>query len=129
MRARVSFTSSHFAIEPGEDEDINPGIYGKALAQYVAAQLPECGMPVEGVIEEDFARLVVVHRKPFRLWVGCANEEGSTTNWQLLLSAELGLLGRLRRTDVAPAFSTLRSNVGAIVEGIPGVSQIQWHAQ
>jgi hypothetical protein len=129
MKARISFTSSHFPVEPGEDEDINPGIYGKALAQYLASKLKERGVEVEGIVEEDFARLVMLHRRPFRLWVACANDEGSTTNWQLFLSAEIGLVGWLRRQSVEPAFSALREHVRAIVEAVPAVSQIQWHAQ
>ena len=129
MKARVSFTSDHFAIEAGEDEDINPGIYGKALAQYLATHFRSRGIEVEGIVDEDFARLVMVQRKPFMLWVGCANEEGSTRSWQLFLAAELGLLSRLRRINPEPAFSELRENVRSIVEAIPGVSQVQWHPQ
>lgn len=130
MKAQVSFTSDHFCIEPGEDEDINPGIYGKALAAWVADKLRERGVTVEEIIEEDFCRLVMLHRKPFMLWVGCANAEDSTTQWQLFLAAEVGIIGRLlQRIDPRPDFAKLVENIGTIVNQVPGVSQIEWHPQ
>ena len=39
----VSFTSSQFPVEPNEDEDTNPGIYGRALACWLAEQLAARG--------------------------------------------------------------------------------------
>jgi hypothetical protein len=130
MKARVTFKSSYFPVEPGEDEDINPGVFGKALAAWVADKLRERGVSVEKIVEEDFCRLVLVQRKPFMLWVGCANAEASATEWQLFLAAEVGLLGRVfRRVDPAPSFSSLVAHVRAIVEQVPGVSAIEWHPQ
>ena len=35
----LEFESSAFAVMPGEDEETNPGIYGKALAQWLADRL------------------------------------------------------------------------------------------
>jgi hypothetical protein len=130
MKARVSFKSSYFPVEPGEDEDINPGVFGKALAAWVADKLRERGVGVEKIVEEDFGRLVMVQRKPFMLWVGCANAENSTTDWQLFLAAEVGPLRRIfQRVDPTSSFSELMAHVRAIVEQIPGVSAIEWHPQ
>ncbi len=130
MKARVTFKSSYFPIEPGEDEDINPGVFGKALAAWIADKLRERGVGVERIIEEDFARLVLIQRKPFALWVGCASEDDTVTDWQLFLVAETGLLTRLfRRVDPKPIFSSLVAHIQAIVEQVPDVSEIEWHPQ
>jgi hypothetical protein len=37
----LEFESSAFPVIPGEDDETNPGIYGKALAQWLAEQLRE----------------------------------------------------------------------------------------
>ena len=34
----LAFESSAFAVIPGEDHETNPGIYGKALAQWLAGE-------------------------------------------------------------------------------------------
>jgi len=42
--ALLEFESSAFAVIPGEDEHTNPGVYGKALAQWLAEQLRTRGV-------------------------------------------------------------------------------------
>src|SRR5215831_8190559 len=69
----VTFTSSALPIEPGEDKETNPGIYGKALAIWVAQKMRDRGFTIAEVLPEDFGRIVIVRRKPFMLWIGCAN--------------------------------------------------------
>ena len=44
----LEFESSAFLVAPGEDEETNPGIYGKALAQWLAEQLRAAGFSVGG---------------------------------------------------------------------------------
>jgi hypothetical protein len=63
----VVFRSSYFPVEPGEDKETNPGIYGKALAAWVAEKLQARGVPVGDVIAEDFGRVVIVRGAPFLL--------------------------------------------------------------
>ena len=45
------FKSSLFEIEPGEDEAINPGVYGMQLAEWLAGKFGGFGYNAE-VIEE-----------------------------------------------------------------------------
>lgn len=47
------FTSSLFQVEAGEDEDINPGRYGRQLAVWLKKQLEDRGYAVEPIINED----------------------------------------------------------------------------
>jgi hypothetical protein len=60
------FESSAFAVLPNEDNETNPGIYGKALAQWLANQLRAAGVPAGEVIAEDFGWCVPVESSPFR---------------------------------------------------------------
>ena len=66
------FKSDLFEIEPGEDQEINPGIYGKSLALWLSRQLKAYGYEVE-IIEEDWGRCLICSRSPHLLWVGCSN--------------------------------------------------------
>jgi len=79
MKAQVTFETDFFQPEPGEEIEVNPGRFGKALAQWLAQQLPSRGMAVEAVIPEDFGWVVMVSRNPFPLWLACGNTEGSTS--------------------------------------------------
>ena len=64
------FKSSLFEIEPGEDQEINPGIYGRQLASWLKQKLEAGGYAVEEIINEDWGRCLMCQRSPFALWVG-----------------------------------------------------------
>ena len=123
------FKSSKFEIEPGEDEDINPRIYGRQLAAWLKDRLAERGYKIEGVYEEDWGRCIMCVREPFKLWVGCGNvwdydtakpDDGPPSKdqvtWHCFATAEIPFFKRLfRKVDPAPALSKLYSELGSIL--------------
>jgi hypothetical protein len=60
------FTSLLFKIEPGEDEEINPGRYGRRLSIWLKKQLEGRGHSIEPIINEDWGRCLMCSRDPFR---------------------------------------------------------------
>lgn len=124
---QVTFTTDFFKPIAGEEEETNPGRYGKALAQWLAQQLKERGVSAEGVIPEDFGWVVMVSRKPFLLWLGCGNIDGSTTEWSVFPVAEMSALQRIfKRTNPAPEIEKLKAHLSALVPSIPGVTNVVW---
>jgi hypothetical protein len=127
MSNQVWFTSPFFAVEAGEDARTNPGRYGKALAQWVSERLKQRGVPVEAVLPEGFGWVVVVSRKPFLLWVGCGNEDGSSDRWSMFAVAEPGIWQRLfGRVDPRPAVAELEAHLVAIVANVPDARDVVW---
>ena len=127
------FTSNLFSVEPGEDEEINPGRYGRQLALWLREQLEKRGYNVEPVIAEDWGRCLMLSRKPFLLWVACGNvdesmEEDSSNNriiWHCFPSAEVPLLKRLfTRPDTAAALSKLDADLHAILIAEPAITWV-----
>ena len=124
---QVTFQTDFFQPVPGEEEETNPGRYGQALAQWLAESLKERGAAVEGVIPEDFGWVVMVSRKPFMLWLGCGNIDGSTTEWSVFPVAETSTLQRLFKcVDPAPEIENLKVHLSELVPSIPGVSNVVW---
>ncbi len=124
---QVTFTTDFFRPIAGEEEETNPGRYGKALAHWLAEQLEERGVPVEGVIPGDFGWVVMVSRKPFLLWLGCGNTGGGTTEWSVFPVAEISTLQRIfKRTDPATEIEKLEAHLSALVPSIPGVTNVVW---
>ena len=97
--ALLEFESSAFAIVPDEDEQTNPGIYGKVLAQWMAEQLAARGFSVGDVIAEDFGWCVPLQAKSPRLYVACTNADGTLNRWRVFAFAEGGVLTRLFGKD------------------------------
>jgi hypothetical protein len=87
---QIHVRSSRFAIEAGEDEETNPGIYGRALAQWLATQLPTFGWRVKSCIAEDFGRVVEVEDSRFRAFVACASGHDGADSWQAFTFVEGG---------------------------------------
>ena len=124
---QITFATDFFKPMAGEEEQTNPGRYGKALAEWLAERLKERGVSIESVIPEDFGWVVMVSRKPFMLWLGCGNTDGSTTEWSVFPVAELSTLQRVfKRVDPAPEIEKLKAHLSALVSSIPGVSNVVW---
>ena len=50
MKTQVEFRSSKFPPYEGEQEQINPGLWGKRLAEYFVRKLSEKGIKTEQII-------------------------------------------------------------------------------
>lgn len=108
----LHFESSAFAVTAGEDQETNPGIFGRALASWVREQLIGAGFHAGSAIAEDFGWCVPVNSPPYSLYVVCASSE-LANHWQIFAFVEGGLTDRILRRDrstalVAGLYSTLR---------------------
>jgi hypothetical protein len=69
MRTHVEFESTHFPADADadadEDELVNPGVYGKKLAEFVAAGLAAHNLKVRTVFAEDWGWTVELENKEF----------------------------------------------------------------
>ena len=113
----IIFTSTKFPVIPHEDEEINPGILGRSVADWITESLSGTRFQVTEHINEDFGHCLMVHRKPYWLWIGCSGcsdypyeENGlnervarsfplASIEWRIFVSTEGGLLSRLLRRD------------------------------
>jgi len=129
------FKSSKFDIEPGEDEEIKPGMYGRQLARWLKQRLEEKGYTVEDIVNEERGRCLMCSREPFMLWVGCGNminpqgvgEESILPSkekivWRCFVAAEVPHFTRyFRKVDTGSAVSKLYSTLGEILLKEPTV--------
>jgi hypothetical protein len=127
------FTSHLFAVELGEDDEVNPGVYGRQLAAWLKNQLEQRGYAVEPVIAEDWGRCLMLSRNPFRLWVGCGNTQhhpsgdvgGGEIIWHCFPAAEVPFFGRLfGKPDTASALSRLNEELGSILGQHPAITMV-----
>ena len=122
----IEFTSTMFKPIPGEEDETNPGIIGKALAEWLSSQLKISGTPPEEVIPEDWGWLVVAHRKPFFLWIGCANIEEEHNRWRCFVVAEPNIIQRLfQRIQTKPHEQALHQRVMNILRAEKQISEIK----
>jgi hypothetical protein len=117
--------STDFTIEPGEDRPTNPGIYGRALAHWIAAGLRASGREVGEPIAEDFGWCVPLGGAPFPLYVACANDEGAADTWATFVFAEPSFWQSLfARVDTAPALAAATDVLRTLLRDAPGVTRL-----
>jgi len=117
--------TSFFAVEPGEDAETNPGRYGRAMARWVADKLRERGQSVEEVFGEDWGWCILLARQPYRLWIGCGNRFGSTTEWGAFVGADLSLFQRMRgSTDARQSVERVSRMLEEILRQVPATIKL-----
>lgn len=130
------FKSTLFDIEAGEDDDINPGIFGRQLAGWLKAKLQGRGYVVEDIINEDWGRCLMCQRTPFMLWVGVGNlYDGPLESppqsipakqdvvWHCFVETEFAFFMRLfgKRAEVDAALARLDATLRGILESEPAI--------
>lgn len=114
--------TTEFPIQPGEDAETNPGVFGRAFADYLAAQIRGRGVGVEGVVPEDFGYCIMLKRKPLKLWIACGNRAGRTDEWVAFAVVEFSLLGRfVGNIHPASEIDRISQMLGEIMRAAPGV--------
>ncbi|HEY4215188.1 MAG TPA: hypothetical protein VGM84_27195 [Steroidobacteraceae bacterium] len=81
-----------FRIDAREDVHAGLGDYGRAFAVSIAERLRVEGEPVLDVVPEDFGHCVILRRRPYLLWIGCAKEYGNTGRWGAFVCAQPNVL-------------------------------------
>jgi hypothetical protein len=129
-----------FDAEPGEDEEVNPRMYGRQLAAWLKVQLDQRGQPIDCVVAEDWGRCLMVDGpEPFSLWVGCGSavdydtaKEGDppppkeSIVWHCFAQAELTLWQRyVKRLDPTSALEKLDGDLREILFREPAIQIIE----
>ena len=65
------FFSTLFEVEPGEDLNTNPGMYGRQLSSWLREKLEAAGYEECDSFGEDWGWCVTARRGPFELMIGC----------------------------------------------------------
>jgi len=71
----VEFRSSAFPAMESEGQLLNPGRWGKRLADFLFAALSELGFLVANPEPEDWGWILCLRDSDCRVWIGCGNYE------------------------------------------------------
>ena len=73
MKTHVQFRSDAFPPYDGEEDEINPGRYGKRVAEFLVRGLKDKGFEPLDPVAEDWGWVVPIKNDGFNLWIGCGN--------------------------------------------------------
>lgn len=127
MKTRVEFRSSKFPSYEGEEEQINPGLWGKRLAEYLVEKLRERGIETEEMVAEDWGWYVPVRNEGFRLALCCGHQYGDDDEFLCFTDPSTRVVKKFfRKIDATPQQTRLTEALQQILASDPDIREIVW---
>lgn len=127
MQTHVEFRSSKFPPYDGEEEEMNPGLWGRRLAEYLAQRLAERGIATERFIVEDWGCYLPVKNEGFRLALCCGHQDGDDDQFLVFTEPSTPRIKKLFRTiDATEPLARLIAAVRDILATDPDIREIVW---
>lgn len=127
MKTQVEFRSSKFPPYEGEEEEINPGLWGKRLTEYLAQKLAERGIETEAMAVEDWGCYLPVRNDGFRLALCCGHQHGDDDQFLVFTEPSSPKVKKLFRTiDATAQLTRLLEALRQIIEADQDIREIGW---
>lgn len=127
MKTQVEFRSSKFPPYDGEEEQINPGLWGKRLAEYLVQKLAERGTKTGEMVAEDWGWYVPVLNDGFRLALCCGHQDGDDDEFLCFTDRSTPVVKKLfKKIDATPQLTQLTEAVRQILASDPEIRDMVW---
>ena len=127
MRTNLEFQSSAFPALPDEVEEVNPGRYGKALADFLASALSRHGCEVTSVSAEDWGWRIDLRNDAFPLWLGCGNYDEFENGFLCFIEPSAPLIRHwLKRIETSSTVERLATAVESVLRDSGKVTNLRW---
>ena len=127
MHTQVEFRSSKFPPYEGEEEEINPGLWGKRLTEYLAQKLAERGIETEEFTVEDWGCYLPVKNEGFRLALCFGHQDGDEDQFLVFTEPSTPKVKKFFRTiDATAPLTRLLDAVREILSADPDIREIVW---
>ncbi len=128
MKTQVEFRSSKFPPYEGEEDEINPGLWGKRLTEYLAKKLGEKGIKTHEMIVEDWGCYLPIVHDGLRLALCCGHQSGEDDEFLVFTEPSKPKFKKLFRTiDVTSELTKILDALRHILESDPDIREITWH--
>jgi len=127
VKTFVEFRSKKFPPYDGEEEDINPGLWGKRLAEYFVENLPAHGIEPGEIIAEDWGWYIPIPNDGISLGLGCGHQYGDDDEFLCMTDPQLPIVRKLfKKIDATPQLLKLTEAIQSILTSDQDISEISW---
>jgi len=127
MKTQVAFRSKNFPPYDGEEEQINPGLWGKRLAEYLVDKLKAHGIGTEQIIAEDWGWYIPIKNEGFRLAICCGHQNGDDDEFLCFTDPASPIIRKLfKNIDATHALTRVVNAMGNILSSDPGITDSEW---
>ncbi|MFZ4382982.1 MAG: hypothetical protein ACOYO0_13570 [Sandarakinorhabdus sp.] len=126
MRTHLEFQSPAFDPAPGEDEETNPGIFGKRLAEYLADAFRQLGYGAPSITSEDHGWWVQLDNRDFPLALICASHD-APPNWLVCIEPSQPKLRKLFKSiDTTAVVETIAVHLETTLLASGKATDLRW---
>jgi hypothetical protein len=127
MKTHVEFRSSKFPPYDGEEEQINPGLWGKRLAEYLVQKLSAEGFKTREIIAEDWGWYLLIENEGFRLALCCGHQYGDDDVFLCFTDPSTPITRKFfKKIDATAQLSRLTKALEQILSSDPEIHDIVW---
>lgn len=127
MKTQVAFRSAKFPPYEDEEEQINPGIWGKRLAEFLVQKLSERGIKTEEIIAEDWGWYIPIQNDGFRLAICCGHQYGDDDEFLCFTDPGTPVMKKLfKRIDATAQLTELTEAMQQIFSSDTDITDVVW---
>ncbi len=127
MKTQVRFRSKKFPPYEDEEEQLNPGIWGKRLAEYLATRLAEKGIETGGMNAEDWGWFLPVKMTGPAIALCCGHQDGADDEFLCFTEPSRPVVRKLfSKVDLTPQLTRLLEAIEQILAADPDVRSVVW---
>jgi hypothetical protein len=127
MQTHVEFRSDRFPPYDGEEEQVNPDLWGKRLAEFLRDGLREEGFEAQEPIPEDWGWMLPIVNERFRLWIGCGHYQEYPDGFLCFIEPHKPSVRRFfKRIDTRETVAALQRAMDKILAEDAGIRAKQW---
>jgi hypothetical protein len=122
-----TFRSKKFPPYDGEEEQINPGLWGKRLAEYLVDKLKPHGIETEEIIAEDWGWYIPIKNEGFRLAICCGHQNGDDDEFLCFTDPATPIVRKLfKKIDVTQELTRMVTAMEKILSSDPEITDLEW---
>ena len=130
MKTHIEFKSSAFPAYEGEEGEINPGCWGKRLAEFIKLKLEEEKIGTEDIYSEDWGVAVPIKNVDFPIWIGCGNSDESKDGFLCFIEPSKPSIRRwFRKIDTTLKVSRVSDALDKILRSHPDIREVRWWSE
>ena len=127
MKTYVEFISEAFPSYDGEEDEVNPGRWGKRLAEFLADGINKVDIQTDEIFSEDWGWVIPVRNKAFKLWIGCGNYEEYPNGFLCFIEPSKPYVRKLfKKISTIEKVTQLREAINKLLSSNSNVQNIKW---
>jgi hypothetical protein len=116
MLTMVEFRSGRFPPLQGEQEQINPDLWGRRLADFLREGLAREGYQTDHPVAEDWGWCVRLLNQPFSTWIGCGHYQEHDDSYLCFIQPDRPRVWKgLRRIDTREHVARLQQAMDKVL--------------